>query len=120
MLKSYWRCTHRYYRCFMAHDADTQALDCPNGHGPMRRLTDQEVEEIRMSKPRKQTRDRPSSIEDHSYSPETGQLTVTFRGGRTYRYDGVPQEIADGLERTPSKGTFMHTSVIGKFSHTKI
>jgi hypothetical protein len=69
------------------------------------------------------TRDRTpaqSNIEAHTYSPETGQLTVTYRGGRQYSYAGVPAEIADGLEKADSKGRFIHANIIDKFPATKI
>jgi len=64
--------------------------------------------------------DPGSNVEAHEYSPETGHLTVTYKGGRQYRYQGVPQEIADGLESAQSKGSYLHSSVIGKFKHDKI
>lgn len=61
-----------------------------------------------------------SNVEGHSYSAETGQLTVTYRGGRSYRYDGVDPKTAEALEKSGSKGAFLHGSIIGKFSATKI
>lgn len=64
--------------------------------------------------------DPGSNIEAHEYSPETGHLTVTFKGGRKYRYEDVPQDIADGMKGAQSKGSYMHASVIGKFTATKI
>lgn len=63
---------------------------------------------------------RISQIEDHQYSPETGHLTVTFAGGRSYRYEGVSQDTADGLASAESKGRYLHASVIGKHSAVKI
>lgn len=61
-----------------------------------------------------------SHIEDHKYCAETGHLTVTFAGGRSYRYEGVSQETADGLASAESKGRYLHASVIGKHSAVKI
>lgn len=61
-----------------------------------------------------------SSVLDHSYDPETGQLTVTYRGGRQYLYEGVPLEIAAGLDAAESKGRYLHRHVIDKFDATKI
>lgn len=61
-----------------------------------------------------------SSIESHSYSAETGQLTVTYRGGRKYRYDKIDPDTAAGLDNSDSKGSYLHASIIGKFPHTKI
>lgn len=61
-----------------------------------------------------------SHIEAHDYSPETGQLTVTFSGGRRYAYSGVSKETAAGLDKADSKGHYLHTHVIGKHDHSKI
>jgi hypothetical protein len=62
-----------------------------------------------------------SNILAHSYSPETEQLTITYRGGRQYRYDGVPEEIADRLAGlTEQKGAFVHQHIIDKYPATKI
>ncbi len=61
-----------------------------------------------------------SSIESHSYSAETGQLAVTYRGGRKYRYDKIDPDTAAGLDNSDSKGSYFYASIIGKFPHTKI
>lgn len=61
-----------------------------------------------------------NNIEAHDYSPETGQLTVTFSGGRRYAYSGVSKETAAGLDKADSKGHYLHTHVIGKHDHSKI
>lgn len=61
-----------------------------------------------------------SHIQDHSYDPKTGHLTVTFAGGRKYQYHGVDKETAAGLEGADSVGRYLHANVIGKFRHTKL
>jgi hypothetical protein len=61
-----------------------------------------------------------SNVTDHSYSPETGHLTVTFHGGRSYRYEGVSKETAKGLEDAGSAGQFLNSHVIGKHHAVKI
>lgn len=71
-------------------------------------------------KPLVKARAPASSVEAHDYSPETGHLTVTFRGGRRYRYEGVDQKTADGLRKSESRGSYLHRHVIGKFDATKI
>lgn len=40
------------------------------------------------------------------YDPETKRLYVTFRGGRRYVYEAVPQEVVDGLENADSAGVY--------------
>lgn len=60
---------------------------------------------------------KPSSISTHDYDPETRTLTVTFHHGKSYKYQDVPPELADGLRDASSKGKFLHANVIGKFDH---
>jgi hypothetical protein len=71
-------------------------------------------------KPPVKARAASTNVLDHSYSPETGHLTVTFHGGRQYRYEGVDQKTADGLGSADSKGSFLHTHILGQFRATKI
>lgn len=61
-----------------------------------------------------------SSVEGHTYLPETGHLIVTFRGGRAYRYEGVDQKTADGLKSAGSKGSFVNSHIAGQFKVTAI
>lgn len=61
-----------------------------------------------------------SNILNHDYSPETGHLTVTYRGGRQYRYEGVSKNVAAGLDSTDSKGRFLHAHVIDKHKATRL
>lgn len=61
-----------------------------------------------------------SNVQGHEYSPETGHLTVTFHGGRQYRYSGVSKEIAERFRDSSSQGSFLHSHIIGKFDATKI
>lgn len=70
--------------------------------------------------PIKETSARGSGIEDHDYDPGTGHLTVTFRGGRRYRYECVDQETADRFGRAESQGRFLHANIAGKFDASKI
>jgi hypothetical protein len=61
-----------------------------------------------------------SGIEGHAYDPETGHLTVTFQGGRQYRYEGVDQKTAEGFRDATSQGRFLHANIVGKFDASKI
>lgn len=58
---------------------------------------------------------RAPSTRDHSYDPETGTLSVTFHHGKTYRYQNVPKEVADGFRDAESKGSFLHANIIGRY-----
>lgn len=61
-----------------------------------------------------------SNVSAHDYDPETGHLTVTFAGGRRYRYKDVPASIAEEMDTCQSRGQHLHRHVIGKYDHDKI
>ena len=63
---------------------------------------------------------RLGNVEGHSYSPETGQLTIIFRGGRRYSYTGVPEDIAIGMDTAESRGAYLHANIIGKYEHARL
>lgn len=72
------------------------------------------ITQLRRNKPKLLPEPRGPSVEHHDYSPETGHLIVTFRGGRQYRYEGVAQETADGLAKAESKGSFINSHIAGR------
>lgn len=47
------------------------------------------------------------------YDPERQELVVTFPNGRSYTFEGVPPEIAEGFEQAESKGTYYNTNLRG-------
>lgn len=51
-----------------------------------------------------------SHVEAYEYA-EDGGLTVLFKNGRTYRYDGVPQSIATELDRVVEAGESFGTAL---------
>lgn len=63
---------------------------------------------------------RPTNILSHQYSPETGHLTVTFHGGRVYRYEGVGKDDAEAFAAAESKGRHLNAHIIGKFDATRL
>jgi len=63
---------------------------------------------------------RSQNLLDHSFDPETGQLTVTFAGGRRYRYAGIDADLFANFEGADSKSKFLSRSIIGKFDCNKI
>ncbi|MDK9702373.1 MAG: KTSC domain-containing protein [Sulfuritalea sp.] len=40
-----------------------------------------------------------------------GVLVVATKDGRHYRYDGIPQDLADGLAQASSKGSYVNAVV---------
>jgi hypothetical protein len=57
-----------------------------------------------------------SALERVSYDKAAHTLRATFRNcGRTYVYDGVPQEIYDGLILAESLGNYFNCHIRGRF-----
>jgi hypothetical protein len=74
-----------------------------------------------MVKKRKQpTPARRSNVAACTHDPETGHMTVTFHDGRRYRYTDVPASLAQEMQDSASKGSFLNSRIIGKFDYTKI
>lgn len=46
----------------------------------------------------------------------TGTLAVQFSSGTTYHYDDVPNEVAEGLQKADSVGSFFAKHVRSKFA----
>lgn len=51
---------------------------------------------------------------------EADSLYVAFRAGGVYRYDGVPEAVANALERSPSKGHYYQSFVRGRFPSIRV
>lgn len=49
-----------------------------------------------------------------------GALTVTFRGGGTWRYLGVPETMLEGLLLADSRGGYFRRHVVGKFDCERV
>jgi hypothetical protein len=60
------------------------------------------------------------NVISHEYSPETGQLSVTFHHGARYVYHDVPTEIANEFKSAGGSGSYLHRHVIGKFDATRL
>src|SRR5215211_5427774 len=60
-----------------------------------------------------------SSILATGYDQESGTLAITFKGGATYHYEGVPQELAEGLESAESPGTYFRHAIRGQYTEAK-
>lgn len=56
------------------------------------------------------------NVDRHEYDEKTQTLTVHFHSGKSYRYSGVPKDLADGL----SGGSYLRQHIIGKFPHELI
>lgn len=62
-----------------------------------------------------------SQIQSVGYNPNTKQLRISFlKNGSTYEYDGVNQEVFDGLVNAPSVGSYFGAVVKGAFPYRRI
>ena len=57
-----------------------------------------------------------SAIEAIDYNPATKVLTITFTGGKTYDYYGVPKSVYEAFIAAPSKGTFYNDYIKDHYS----
>jgi|HubBroStandDraft_3_1064219.scaffolds.fasta_scaffold00290_24 hypothetical protein len=49
------------------------------------------------------------------YDKDTQTLTVVFPNGRSYEYDNVPPDIAEGFQKAESKGSFFNEMIRGVY-----
>lgn len=60
-----------------------------------------------------------SHVNGAAYDDETEELAVTFAGGGTYVYSGVPQSVVTGLRTALSPGQYLNQAVKGQFDYKK-
>jgi hypothetical protein len=58
-----------------------------------------------------------SAILTIRYRPKEHELFVTFVGGKTYAYEGVPQRIYDAFLAAPSHGTFFNENIRDRYRY---
>ena len=56
-----------------------------------------------------------SYLESTGYDPAVMLLEIKFKNGKTYRYQGVPQEIFEQMCAADSCGKFFGQHIKGKF-----
>lgn len=61
-----------------------------------------------------------SDLSEVGYDSETGSLVVEFKRGNVYRYEGVSQEIYNGLIGSDSVGKYFNQYIKGSYSYSKI
>lgn len=54
------------------------------------------------------------------YNAEKQVLEVQFKNGRIYQYVKVAYEVYVDFMASPSKGKFLHSSILGVYSHIRI
>ena len=61
-----------------------------------------------------------SRVDSFRYDPAAKVLSVTFKSGGEYHYDGVPQDVVDGLKKAESAGKYLSSNIKGVFKHSKM
>ena len=61
-----------------------------------------------------------SNIERWDYDASRKLLTVRFRNGAVYEYEGVPPDVAAEGEEAPSAGAWLAQSVKGRYEHRRV
>lgn len=61
---------------------------------------------------------KSSNVAATGYDAPTQTLHVQFKGGKTYAYANVPQEVHTAMHKSDSIGKFIGTHVVGKFAHS--
>lgn len=62
-----------------------------------------------------------SQIQKVGYDELDEYLYVTFsRGGNTYRYRGVPENVYNDFMSSPSRGTYFHCNIKTQYHAEKI
>lgn len=59
------------------------------------------------------------AIESISYDEATRVLTLSFKRG-TYRYEDVPADVYEELNKSDSKGSYFKENIRGKYKTTKV
>lgn len=61
-----------------------------------------------------------STVESHTYDPESQHLTVSYRTGATYRYHDVPQDKVDGLRAASSANGYLHELIKSQYRMVRL
>lgn len=58
---------------------------------------------------------RSTALSNVGYDDASHEMTVTFRNGRSYTHEGVPQDVYDALVAAASPGSYYASMVKGKY-----
>lgn len=56
-----------------------------------------------------------NNVHSYGYDAPTQTLDIKFLSGATYRYEGVPAEVATKMETEKSKGSYVSMAIRGKY-----
>jgi hypothetical protein len=61
-----------------------------------------------------------SALVSVGYDARTLELELEFRGGRVYRYRGVPSDVHQFLLRTPDQGSYVNRVIARAFAYSEV
>lgn len=61
-----------------------------------------------------------SNIEKLDYFPKSKHLYIAFRGGKRYRYTGIPRAVWNALVDAESRGKFFSSRIRGQYPTEKL
>lgn len=66
--------------------------------------------------------DTPNSshIARLKYNPDTAELDIEFRNGKTYRYYELPYDIFNAFVAAPSAGKFLNSTIRGVYKEKQV
>jgi hypothetical protein len=59
-------------------------------------------------------------IRSFDYDPDSQQLWIRFVSGKLYIYQGVPEDIHDGLSSARSKGEFFNDAIRDRYPYREV
>ena len=59
-----------------------------------------------------------TAIDRASYLYDDYRLTLTFKNGGSYNYEGVPNHVFEGLRSSESKGKFINKYILPVYKFT--
>jgi lysyl-tRNA synthetase class 2 len=59
-------------------------------------------------------------VANHSYDPETQELTIEFQARGTYRYSEVPLDEAETFAAAGSLGTYFNLYIRDRYPYERI
>ncbi|WP_416349230.1 KTSC domain-containing protein [Leptolyngbya sp. CCNP1308] len=61
-----------------------------------------------------------SNLSSVGYDPATATLEIAFHNGGIYQYFNIPSSVHAGLLTAPSKGSYLHRFIRGKYRYRKV
>jgi hypothetical protein len=60
-----------------------------------------------------------SNLSSYEYDATAEELYITFQHGGRYKYNGISQNVADGLGEASSPGSYFQSEIKGAYGYSK-